>query len=99
MFSVLWYPVRGYQWVTTILIFSAPWMQGPARDLFCSSLVPVVDVVSVPEDAENRITMSFTGIREPRANKPQAKSPAGSFDRGTSNKKVKSTEKRPSKFS
>ena len=29
----------------------------------------------------------------------QTKSPAGSFDRGTSNKKVKSTPKRPSKLS
>ena len=59
-------------------------MRGPARDLFCSSLVPVVDDVPAPGESENRITTSPTGIRE-----PQTKSPAGFFDRGTSNKKSK----------
>ena len=99
LFSVLWYPVRGYPWVTSIFNFSAPRMQGPARDLFCSFLVPVFDVVPAPGEAENRITTSPTGIREPHANKSQKKSPASTFSRGTINKKVKSSAKRPSKFS
>ena len=99
LFLFLWYPVRGYRWVTSIFNFSALWMQGLARYLFCSSLVPVVDVVPAPGEAKNHITTSPTGIREPRTNKPQTTSPAASFDRGTSNKKFKSTVKRPSKFS
>ena len=68
--------------MTSIFNFSAHRMQGPARDLFCSSLVPVVDVVPALGEAENRITTSLTDIRAPRTNKPQTKSSAGSFDRG-----------------
>ena len=98
LFSVHW-SVHGYRWVTSIFNFSAPRMQGPARDSFCIPLVPVVDVVAAFGEAENRITTSLTGIRDPRTNRPQTKSSAGSFDRGTSNKTVKSTAKRPSKFS
>ena len=48
--------------MTSIFNFSAPQMQGPARDLFCSSLLPVVYVVPVPGEAENRITTSPTGF-------------------------------------
>ena len=62
--------------MTSILNFSALRIQEPARDLFCNSFLPVVDVVPAPGEAENRITTSSTGIREPRTNEPQTKSSA-----------------------